>query len=180
MRIAIATHYRRLIGGTETYLNQLIPALRERGHEVAFWHERDTGPGRDLVASADLPAWGADTDGEAAACQKLADWRPDLIYANGLHEPRHEAALLQLAPGIAFLHGFNGACISGTKLHAWPVPVPCDKPFGAGCLLHYFPRRCGGLNPLTMWREYQRQNQRQALLPRYQMLLTHSDYMVRE
>lgn len=180
MRIAITTNHRRVVGGVQTYLQQLIPALLANGHEVAFWYELDAAPERTLVAPEKIPQWGVDTLGAEAALKALKDWRPDVFYSHGVSSPELEAQLLEIAPGVIFLHDYQGACISGSKTHRWPSPIPCDKPFGAACLLHYFPRRCGGLSPVTMLREYQRQQHRAKLLQRYRLLLTHSDYMVRE
>jgi len=44
----------------------------------------------------------------------------------------------------------------------------------------YYPRRCGGLNPATMWKMYQRSAERNAQLPRYGAILVASDHMRRE
>src|SRR5262249_4255263 len=61
-----------------------------------------------------------------------------------------------------------------------PVVRPCTRRFGAACLLHYYPHRCGGWNPLVMWRQYRQQSQRLRLLHRYRILLTHSEHMRQE
>ena len=39
MKILIATTHRGIIGGTETYLRHLLPALRERGHAPALLYD---------------------------------------------------------------------------------------------------------------------------------------------
>ena len=41
MRIAVLNWTVRRVGGTETYLAGIVPALQRRGHETAFWHEVD-------------------------------------------------------------------------------------------------------------------------------------------
>jgi hypothetical protein len=36
MRALIATTYRRILGGTEAYVAELLPALRARGHDATL------------------------------------------------------------------------------------------------------------------------------------------------
>jgi glycosyltransferase involved in cell wall biosynthesis len=47
-------------------------------------------------------------------------------------------------------------------------------------LLHYFPHRCGGLNPITMLQLYRSQTRRRELLCHYDAVVTHSDYIRHE
>jgi glycosyltransferase involved in cell wall biosynthesis len=61
-----------------------------------------------------------------------------------------------------------------------PVPLPCDRVFGPGCLINYFPRRCGGLNPITMIQDYRKQSLRKRLFAGYRYILTNSEHMRRE
>src|SRR5208283_5420259 len=44
-------------------------------------------------------------------------------------------------------------------------------------LAHYFPRRCGGLNPLTMLQQYRLQSQRLAVIRKCAAVVTHSEHM---
>jgi glycosyltransferase involved in cell wall biosynthesis len=110
----------------------------------------------------------------------LRDWEPDVLYCHGLESPELESRLLQIAPAVTFLHCYVGSCITGHKTFQAPETRPCDLSFGAACLLRYYPRRCGGLNPLTMWRLYRTQSKRLGLLRRCGRLVTHSEHMVRE
>ena len=41
MRIGVVCSNREVVGGTETYLRWLLPALAARGHEVAAAFERE-------------------------------------------------------------------------------------------------------------------------------------------
>ena len=47
MRIAITNWSRRVVGGTEGYIQAVIPALAARGLEVALWTEQDEPTDRD-------------------------------------------------------------------------------------------------------------------------------------
>jgi hypothetical protein len=155
LRVAIANHYHRLFGGLETYLQQLAPELRRRGCEIAILSESnspDTRP--EIIASDGVPIWCIAELGARDALAALGKWRPDVIYVHGIHDIALEAALLAIAPAVFFAHGYTGTCISGRKSFRTPTIEPCDRRFGAACLAYYYVRRCGGLNPLTMWHDY--------------------------
>src|SRR5262245_16648920 len=58
--------------------------------------------------------------------------------------------------------------------------MPCARRFGATCLLLYFPRRCGGWHPVTMWRMFRRQSQLNSRLRRWRAILVASRHMRQE
>lgn len=181
MRIAIVHWNRRKVGGAETYLDDIIPELHRLGHELAFWHEIDQPTQRGQIALPEgVPAWCVADLGAEQALAALRDWHPDLIYAHGLVEPELEAQILDIAPAVFFAHAYYGTCISGAKTFRSPTLTPCDRRFGWQCLLYYYPHHCGGLSPVTMLREFQRQSTRFGLLRKYKKILTHSGHMRRE
>ncbi len=181
MRIAVLNWTVRRVGGTETYLAGIVPALQRHGHETAFWHEVDQPLDREVMHFAgDVPVWSAAAMGTNRALAALTAWRPDVLYAHGLLDPHLEARTLDIAPAAFFAHAYYGVCISGTKAFSAPTRVPCSRAFGPACLLQFYPRRCGGLNPITMGVEYARQRARLQLLRRYRAILTHSEHMQRE
>lgn len=181
MRIALLNWTSRRVGGTETYLETLMPSLERHGHEVAYCHEVDVPATRDpLRFGAGVTVIPANILGADAALARLRDWQPDVLYAHGFVDPELEARTLDIAPAVFFAHSYYGTCISGNKAFALPARQPCGKAFGAACLLHYYPRRCGGLNPVTMLTDFQKQRRRLQLLPRYRLILTHSAHMQRE
>ena len=178
MRIAIASWSRRQVGGSEVYLNNIIPELVKLNYEVAFWHEMDEPAGRSQITLPDgVPSWCVKDWGGARALTALREWNPDLIYAHGLRDPALEAATLTIAPGVFYAHAHYGTCISGSRVFQQPSISPCQRRFGARCLVSYLPRRCGGLNPLTMIREYRLQESRLRLLRKYKVILTNSNHM---
>jgi glycosyltransferase involved in cell wall biosynthesis len=124
-----------------------------------------------------MQTWCVADLGPDAALQALRDWHPDLIYTHGLLSPKLEAATIKIAPSIFFAHNYYGTCISGAKTFKRPVVTPCDRRFGAMCLLHYYPRGCGGWSPLTMMMLYRRQARRLKLLSGYEAIVTHSKHM---
>jgi hypothetical protein len=116
MRIAIINTHRRLVGGVESYLNAVIPALTAHGHTVAFWHEVDEPVQRDQIA---LPP-GTESrcvaaSGPERALAELAAWHPDLIFTHGMRDLDWAAKTLRIAPAVLFLHSYDGTCISGAK-----------------------------------------------------------------
>lgn len=181
MRIAVVSWNGRRVGGLGTYLSAIIPELIASGHEVAFWYELDEPASREKVVSSDaIVSWCAAEIGVQQALAALRDWRPDIIYSHKLESPEIEAALLEIAPAVFFAHDYYGTCISGLKAFKFPVVTPCSRRFGWQCLLHYFPHRCGGRNPITMVKLYRLQSKRLELLKQYDAIVTHSDHMLLE
>ena len=181
MRLALVTHSSRRVGGVESYLEALAAGMVRRGHCLALCSGNDAPPHRPPIA---LPAGAVKLHASepGGALKTLWDWEPDVLFTHGLLDPKLEAALLRgHVPTAVLLHGYYGACISGHKAWSAPgTPRPCKRPFGVGCLLHYYPHRCGGLSPRAMWRDYVRQSRRRRLLERYGARLVFSAHLARE
>ena len=178
MRIAITNFSSRRVGGAESYLDEIIVEFGNSNHEVGLFVEYDIPADRPPIRlSVESPQWCVTDKGTTAAIAGLRDWHPDLIYGHGLVNPKNEAATLSVAPAVFFAHEYYGTCISGAKTNSYPNIVPCTRTFGPKCLLHFYPRRCGGLNPVTALVEYRRQASRLKLLRRYRALLTDSNHM---
>jgi len=180
MRILISNWSCRRAGGTETYLGRIMARLTGRGHEVCFCFEVSEPEGRPLIP---VPAGVLSVQlrpDVMRAVHMLRTWRPDVIYAHGFLEPEDEARVLEIAPGVFAAHSYYGTCISGEKTHKFPIVRPCSRQFGPACLALYFPRRCGGLSPITMLTAYDRQRRRLALLHGYVRVVTASAHMARE
>jgi glycosyltransferase involved in cell wall biosynthesis len=178
MRIAVVNWSSRRVGGTETYLSNIVPELARLGHEVAFWCETDRPEGRERITLPEgTPVWCASELGARRALAALREWRPDLIYSHGIHTPGLEIKTLRVAPAVFFAHTYHGTCISGAKTFKRPVVKPCDRRFGPKCLLHYYPNRCGGLSPLTMLRLFRTQSKRLEVVKEYEAVITHSSHM---
>jgi glycosyltransferase involved in cell wall biosynthesis len=179
MRIAVLNWSSRRVAGTEAYLATVIPALQAAGHAVALVSEVDEPADREPIALTSS-GWCVAVIGMNHVVAELRRWQPDVLYGHGMLDPALESRLLDIAPGAFFAHGFYGTCISGAKSFKTPVGRPCDRRFGWPCLLHYFPHRCGGWNPVTMGRDFRRQRSRLELLGRYAAIVTHSRRMESE
>ena len=181
MRIGLVTHIRSRIGGTESYVEQLAAGLHAAGHDIALWHEHDGPRERGMIAlPATAPVWSVEQLGASRALGALRDWKADVILSHGVSTPAVEESILEIRPTVMFIHAYHGACISGTKSRLSPSRMPCPRPLGTPCLLHYLPRRCGGLSPVTMVRRYALETRRRDMLGRYAALLTASSHMRRE
>ncbi|HEY1851733.1 MAG TPA: glycosyltransferase family 4 protein [Candidatus Binataceae bacterium] len=180
-RLAIVTRNARVVGGVETYLDTVVPLLAALGHEISFFCE-SAGPStsRTISRPRNAPAWSVNEMGARQSLDSLRRWQPDLIYSHGLSDPEIEAQTLMLAPAMIFAHDYRAACISGRKAFAFPIDMPCTRSLGAGCVLNFYPRRCGGLNPLTMVEDFRQAARRLALLRSARAVLTASSYMREE
>jgi glycosyltransferase involved in cell wall biosynthesis len=178
MRILISTWHQRIVGGVETYLRDLLPALRGLGHEVRLLVEELAGPGEPgIVDGEDLPVHRIGLG--RAVCREATSWA-DVCYLHGFADPSRQEWLLEDLPTVLFAHNYHGTCISGSKRHSFPAERPCERAFGLGCLALYYPRRCGGLHPLSMLRWYGEQSVRHRLLGRYAAVAVASRHMAQE
>ena len=182
MRIAFINWSARRFGGAETYLDRVIPALARAGHQVALFCEHDQPADRERIARPEgTPLWLVESDGADLALAEMEAWHPDLLFSsNGLTRTELELRALRVAPGVLLSHNYQGTCISGHKAFKLPTPRPCDRRFGWQCLIHFYPRRCGGLSPLTMKRLYRENVDRQRVLRQYRMVMTISEHMRQE
>lgn len=181
MRIAIVNWSSRRAGGAETYLDRLACALNSLGHETALFCELDVPADRGLIGlSCKAPVWCVAAMGLEPALNSLGEWHPEVIYAHGLSNPDIEARTLNAAPAVLFAHGYRATCISGLKTFKYPVIRPCDRRLGWQCLIHYYPHRCGGLSPFTMWSNFKRESRRLQMLHSYRAIITASSHMRKE
>lgn len=182
MKILVATRYRGVIGGAETYLSLAIPALVQRGHDVALLYECSEEPSGTTIdpEHLDIERWCTQDRGWAETVRRVREWSPDVVYSHGLDQDTLEEELITHFPVVLHAHNYYGTCLTGSKRHAFPTARPCSRRFGAACLVLHYPRRCGGLDPATMVRSYYTQKQRRARLPRYRGVIVASSHMASE
>jgi glycosyltransferase involved in cell wall biosynthesis len=182
VRILIATSHRALLGGVEKYVQSLIPALIERRHAIGLLYEYPSNTAEEGIdsAAAGIPSWCSMELGMDALMRAINTWEPDVVYAQGFDDAALEQRLLSSYPSVLYAHTYYGTCVSGRKAHSWPRIQPCNRRLGVSCLSLYHARRCGGLNPLTMWQLFQIQSARHARLRDYEAVLVASRHMHRE
>jgi glycosyltransferase involved in cell wall biosynthesis len=180
MRILLTTSNQSIVGGVERYLQLVIPALLQRGHEIALLYEHRGPAGSPTVHPVDarLPVWyWEDLVSGPGTLAELSGWKPDLVYAHGLASLGVENVLLDRYPVVWYAHVYLGTCATGQKCHAFPQARPCTRTFGPMCLLMHYPRRCGGLNPVRAWQMFQVQARRNSRLGDYKSILVASRHM---
>lgn len=181
MRIAVVNWTNRIAGGAERYLDVVVSGLGRLGHDLVLWHEISQPSERSLIDPDSMHgSICVETRGLEEARRLLVAWAPDVIFMHRLDNVDHQRMLRDIAPTVFLSHDYYGTCISGTKAFGFPVIRPCGQVFGAPCLVRYFPRRCGGLSPLTMVRAYRTQTARLELLRGYQAIVTLSEHMRQE
>lgn len=188
MRIAVFNSTNRVVGGAERYLAASLTRLEAMGHEVRLFCdevEEATGSGRETVPvpTTSLPPLESLRKSPAIVFE---DWKPHVACVHSqLLDPAIERAAMgggaqQPVPAVYFAHAYAGACISGGKTLHDPGPRPCHRALGPFCLAHYYPHRCGGLDPRTMIRDYSRNRALLARLHNYSAIVTFSSYMSAE
>jgi glycosyltransferase involved in cell wall biosynthesis len=181
VRIAIATHSARRVGGVEQYLAAVVPALVRAGHDVSCWFETDDADHSPILDRGGLvQTWTASRE-PGRGVPAVREWRPDVVYVHGVADAALERDLVAVAPSVLFAHSYYGTCISGTKtVQGLTSPRCCTRTFGRSCLLQYYPRRCGGWSPVSMMRRYTLQQARFALLHGYASIVVASRHMAGE
>ena len=160
MKIAIINEWSATIGGVETYIKQVVIGLEKIGNTVALFTFRDK-----------------EFREQASIIERIQQFEPDVVYSQGLQNPVVELEVANRWPTVGFLHNYAGTCISGNKWHRFPVTSVCSQSFGVSCLFQYFPRRCGGLNPLTALRVYRRERIRQKAFKAMRAVCVASHHM---
>ncbi len=182
MRILIASASRLVVGGAETYLRDLLPALARRGHEPGLLSEHAGPPGQPGLDAAlpGMPAWCRGEVGTEAALSGVQAFRPEVVYSNGLESPDLEEWLAERYPVVRYAHNYRGTCVTETKCHVRPSAAPCARRMGPACLLLNYVRGCGARSPVTLLGLYRVQARRNALLRRSAAVLVGSRHMREE
>jgi glycosyltransferase involved in cell wall biosynthesis len=184
MRILIVNPFRSQLGGVERYLEAMLPGLLRRGYDVALLY-RYSAPvesARIDTSCHGVPTWCLEEQGSTEILAGIAKWRPDVVFAHGIVDDSRliEDALLSAYPSILYLHNYDRTCPSGRKTHSFPRPEMCTRAFGPACLMLYYPRRCGGLHPGTMFRMFRETQRENEQLRRYAAVLVASRAMYDE
>ena len=87
MRIALANWTNRQTGGAETYIGTIAKPLASLGHDLVLFSERDSPKTREPIQLPDNTVSLVAADGGyESALERLLEWKPDVIYVNGLED----------------------------------------------------------------------------------------------
>ena len=127
MRIAIVHFSQCKVAGAESYLEGILPALMERGHDLGFWHETNEPEG---CPNMDLPLgiarWSMPEMGASRALAELQEWRPDVLYVHSILDPDLEKRILELGiPSVFLAHNYYAPASAGKNRsrHLYPDRV---------------------------------------------------------
>jgi glycosyltransferase involved in cell wall biosynthesis len=177
MRIAIATRTLARVGGAEVYVEQSVRGLIGAGHDVCVFAE---DAGGSAEARMCVPTWSSPDRRALSLSEAVRAFGAHVVITHGLDDPTVEEALAGMHPSVFFAHAYHGTCVSGAKAHSFPSVCSCARTLGAGCLVRYYPRRCGGISPVTMIREYRTQHHRLAAVKRHDWLFALSEHIANE
>jgi glycosyltransferase involved in cell wall biosynthesis len=182
MRILIANSHCALVGGAERYLQMVMPELAHQGHTLGFVYEYAGDPAAESIddSVSGLARWCLARMDASDIASAVKNWKPDVVYLHGLQNGVLEAMLQTDYPCVFYGHNYHGTCATGRKCHMVPQPRPCGRKLGPMCVILHYPRRCGGLNPVTAWRDYQREVQINSRLGDYRAILVASSHMQQE
>lgn len=174
MKILVASENGRAVGGAEIYAFSVSRMLSDEGHNVIL----ADASGKSVSGILSDKCKKIDIVTNPLNLMAIAkSFSPDVIYSHGLANPQIEMELGLHWPTVLFNHCYSGTCISGTKLFQVPYFKSCSRAIGPICLAHYFPRRCGGLNPLTAFQSYRREISRQKTFRMVKTVCVASNYM---
>lgn len=169
MKVLVSIGDIRAAGGAGVYTTQVIRAMEDRGWEVALLTSNPQG--LDGIRCFHAGRSSLPLDG-------IRQWGPDLYFSQGWPDLLQEQSLLKNYPSFYLAHDHRGMCVSGHKSWWFPNPVPCTRPLGLGCLAHYFPHRCGGMNPVTLAKKYREQTAYSNHIKTFKGVVALSGFMV--
>ncbi len=167
-----------MVGGAETYLRAVVRALKQRAHVVGLLYENRLKGSTPLLEDM-AETWCLADLGVEETLAIVRRWAPSILYVHHWSASEMEQELLKRYPAIFFAHDYGRLCPTGRRCLSFPAQ-PCSRRAGPACLALHYPRRCGGLNPVTAWRNYQWQARGLDLLTRYSAVLGGSRYMIQQ
>jgi glycosyltransferase involved in cell wall biosynthesis len=175
LRILVCTRHAQALGGAETYLRTVVPTLLARGHDVRVGVEL-ASPKAEIDWTVAVGIQAAQLSNPAGVASLVQEFAPQVIFNHQVADFEVERALVDTNCAVLFLHSYHGLCISGRRMHSFPRPTPCSRNFGPACLALYFPRRCGGLDPVKALELFVLQTRRLRQFPRYRRIVVPSDH----
>jgi len=113
MRLAIINHSGNRIGGTEVYIESVVPELAARGLTIKCVFE-NRYPGASALNFSSSTEIGV-ASGLPSDLSHLVSWKPDILFIHGLLNTYWEERLVRGFRVVYFAHNYYGTCISGRK-----------------------------------------------------------------
>lgn len=156
--------------------------LQRRNHSVAFLFQMKAKLNQPTVMGSieAQPIWYLESHFFSDIFRQINQWRPDLVFSQGLVPPQVESKIIKTFPSVLFAHAYFGTCVSGKKRFLSPTFEVCHRRMGVGCLYCYYLRRCGGLSPFSLMKQFSIERFRNINLKKYRAIIVASQAMHEE
>ena len=157
-------------------------ALLERKYEIGFLYTADPlGPAFRPILEGIRVSRAMQGTNREEALKQIKEWCPDVIFLHGNPCVKLEKLLVHKYPMVCSFHDYTGgACATGQKCYKFPDWKICKLRLGFYCLALNYLRRCGGLNPMSLVRNYINQSEKHRLLKCYDKVVVNGHYLFSE
>lgn len=131
-------------GGVETYLQALLPHLKDAGLDQSFIYgigDAALWPGAIRVPSLMSLGPAAERQTAREVSQTLSDLKPDLIHVHNVQNFAAIQSAWECAPTILTLHDYRYLCPSSNFYYRRTRSI-CDRKCGLGCFVKAATHRC--------------------------------------
>lgn len=182
MRILMVNSQRAAVGGVEKYLAGLMKALASRGHQLGFAYEHEANDFEERVDAGldEGSLWEVAGHSLPEVLDGIQKWAPDCVFVHGCRHHGFEAALTEAYPSYLFAHDHQRTCPTGKRTFMRPQVAACSQKAGVACLACYYPKRCGGLNPVSALRCFGDWRTSWESIQRYRTVFVASQAMKRQ
>ncbi len=187
MRLLQINHLYSPVGGSETYLLTVLPALQQAGIDVAIMYCLKTG--KEVISKQwpeiYLPALWRESPLSMEKRKELIGaeitrFNPDLIQINSFDEPEIVAWLAELRPTIQMAHAqYPFSCPGDSKFLPRSHDV-CTRAVTPFCLIAPFLQNCGSWRFWLHWPRYQRTKAYLQGIASLRSIIVASHYMQKE
>lgn len=137
-------------GGVETYMQTLLPILRERGLDARWVHDHPAE--NDVVPTIQLrgfarPGFGNQSEVRERTRRLLADERPDLVHIHNFQNVGVVQACLDAVPTLMTTHDYRASCPASSFFYKRTQEICQKDRVGPGCVTTTLTKRCLTLRP---------------------------------
>jgi glycosyltransferase involved in cell wall biosynthesis len=154
MKILHLSTYFAPIGGTETYLINLLHRLEEKNIDNVLIHRR-AHPSTVHSNNSQIffvPTNNREEESRKKIEQIISDECPNIIYLHDISDPYLIKIVSEMCPTIGYVHIFYPVCPGLGKLFRKDDEV-CRRPFGLGCVPMIYIKRCSSArHPSSVYR----------------------------
>ncbi|HEX7069342.1 MAG TPA: glycosyltransferase family 4 protein [Rhodothermales bacterium] len=148
-------------GGVETYMQGLLPMLRDRGIDVAWVHDHpaETSVVRSIqVKGIGKPGFRYQGEVRARIRELLEREKPDLVHLHNFQNVGVAQACLDLVPTVMTTHDYRSVCPANSFFYKRTQEICQKDRVGLGCFSTTVRKRCLTMRPQYASYYYYRSN----------------------